>query len=66
MVAYRDIFNNTAWLVQRLAAVTTDNRVMFNELMEMKGNIRVIARIRPLVRRLSGNSDCDYGWGGEL
>jgi hypothetical protein len=50
MSSYQDIFSNTAWLVQRLAAVTTDNRVMFNELMEMKGNIRVVARIRPLAR----------------
>ena len=51
VATYLDIREHTAWLVQRLACVTTENRVMFNELMDMKGNIRVIARVRPMVRR---------------
>ena len=48
--AYTDVCSHTLRLVQRLAGVTAENRVMFNELMEMKGNIRVLARVRPLVR----------------
>jgi hypothetical protein len=46
-----DVQKDTVQLVVRLAQVTAENRQMFNELMEMKGNIRVVARVRPLVSR---------------
>ncbi len=37
-------------LICKLANATAESRQMFNELMEIKGNIRVVCRIRPQVR----------------